>query len=73
VDEFYGSPALFLGVRETTVRAALAGRYQPVRYAWLAWDVGYNRIRNRNHVPDAAENLFSAAAELGVRVDLPLR
>jgi hypothetical protein len=73
VDEFYGSPWLFLGIRETTTRAGLAGRYQPTRFAWLAWDVGYNWITNRNHIQGASGNLFSAAAELGVRIDLPLR
>jgi len=67
------SPSLFLGVREDTYRLAFAGRYQPVRFAWLAWDVGYNWVRNRAHVQDANENLFSAAAELGVRVDFPIR
>jgi hypothetical protein len=72
-NQFRLSPALFLGVREDTYRLAVAGRYQPVRFAWLAWDAGYNWIRNRGHVADAKENLFSAAAELGVRVDLPFR
>jgi len=73
VDEFYQSPWLFLGVRESTTRVGLAGRYQPVRFAWFAWDLGYNWIQNRNHVQGATENLFSAAAQLGVRIDFPLR
>jgi hypothetical protein len=72
-DAFRLSPNLFLGVREDTYRLALAGRYQPLRFAWLAWDLGYNWIRNRNHVQGAEENLFSAAAELGVRIDFPFR
>lgn len=72
-DAFRGARTLFLGIREDTYRVALAGRYQPFRFAWLAWDVGYNWIRNRNHVQDASENLFSAAAELGVRIDFPFR
>jgi hypothetical protein len=71
--EFRASPALFLGVRETTSRVGMAGRYQPLRFAWLAWDLGYNWIRNRGHVPGAEENLFSAAAELGVRIGFPFR
>jgi hypothetical protein len=70
---YAGEPALFLGVVERTFRASLRGRYQPVRFAWVGWDVGYNWIRNRNHIQNVAENLFSAAAELGIRVDLPLR
>jgi hypothetical protein len=64
---------LFLGVREDTYRLAVAGRYQPVRFAWLAWDLGYNWIRNRAHVQGAHDDLFSAAAELGVRIDFPFR
>jgi hypothetical protein len=70
---YVGQPALFLGVVEGTFRAALRGRYQPVRFAWVEWDVGYNWIRNRDHVQDAGENLFSAVAEVGVRIDFPLR
>ena len=70
---YAGEPALFLGVVERTFRAALRGRYQPVRFAWVGWDVGYNWIRNRDHVQDAAENLFSAVAEVGVRINLPFR
>jgi hypothetical protein len=72
-DVFRASPALFLGVREDTYRLAVAGRYQPVRFAWLAWDLGYNWIRNRAHVQGAHDDLFSAAAELGVRIDFPFR
>jgi hypothetical protein len=70
---YAGEPALFVGVRERILRAGLAGRYQPVRFAWLAWDVGYNRVKNRAHVAGADENLFSAVAELGVRIELPIR
>jgi hypothetical protein len=73
VDAFYQSPWLFLGVREATTRVGLAGRYQPTRFAWLAWDVGYNWIHNHNHVQGTTDNLLSATAQLGVRVDLPLR
>jgi hypothetical protein len=72
-DVFRRSPARFLGVREDTYRLGLAGRYQPVRFAWLAWDLGYNWITNRDHVEGAEENLFSAAGEVGVRIDLPVR
>jgi hypothetical protein len=70
---YAGEPALFLGVVERTVRVSLAGRYQPVRFAWLAWDAGHSWIRNRNHVPDATGNMVSAAAEVGVRIDFPFR
>jgi len=70
---YRGEPAIFLGVVERSFRAGFRGRFQPIRFAWIAWDVGYNWIRNRNHVEGASEDLFSAAAELGVRIDLPLR
>jgi hypothetical protein len=72
-DVFRASPSVFLGVREDTHRLGLAGRYQPVRFAWLAWDLGYNWITNRDHVEGAEEDLFSAAAEVGVRMDFPFR
>jgi hypothetical protein len=70
---YAGQPALFFGVVERTFRAALRGRYQPFRYVWVGWDAGYNWIQNRDHVEGTDESLFSAAAELGVRIDLPLR
>jgi hypothetical protein len=70
--QYAGQPAIFLGVVETSLRLGLQGRYQPIRFAWLGWDLGYNWIRNRDHVQDAEENLFSAAAEIGVRLEFPL-
>jgi hypothetical protein len=70
---YTGEPAIFLGVRETTVRAGLRGRYQPLRFAWLAWDVGYSSITNRGNVEGTDEDLFTAVAELGFRVDFPFR
>jgi hypothetical protein len=70
---YTGEPAIFLGVRETTRRAGLRGRYQPVRYAWLAWDVGYSWVTNRENIQGTDEDLFTGVAELGFRVDLPLR
>jgi hypothetical protein len=73
MEEYLGSPSLFLGVRERTLRLALAGRYQPLRFAWLGWDVGQNFIRNRDHGPGRDESTFEAAGELGIRVDFPRR
>jgi hypothetical protein len=69
--EYLASPAIFLGVKETTYRVGLRGWYQPVRFAWLGWDVGANVIRNRGNVSGADQSDFSAVAELGVRVGLP--
>lgn len=69
--QYAGEPALFLGTVERTLRVSVGGRYQPVRFAWLAWDVGYSWIRNRDHVRDAGGDLFSATAQVGVRLDFP--
>jgi hypothetical protein len=55
------------------VRAGLRGRYQPVRFAWLAWDLGYSWIRNRGNADGVDDDLFTAAAQVGFRVDLPFR
>jgi hypothetical protein len=68
---YMGEPAIFLGVRERTLRLALAGYFQPVRYGWIAWDVGYNDIANRGNVEGANESLLSAVGSIGVRFDFP--
>jgi hypothetical protein len=64
------SPNLFLGTRETTTRFALRGRYQPRTELWLAWDLGANVVRDRNHVAGAEETLFSGMMEVGFRFHL---
>ncbi len=71
-DEFLASPALFLGVKQTTYRIGLRGRFQPNRYVWFAWEVGENFVRNRDHVTGDNGSEFSAIAQLGITVDLPL-
>jgi hypothetical protein len=68
---YQGEPAIFLGVRERTVGVGLAGHYQPIRYAWIAWDVGYNDIANRGNVEGTDESLFSASGRVGLRFDFP--
>jgi len=68
--EYNASPNLFLGVRERTVRFALAGRYQPRRQVWAAWDAGVNVTRNRWHVEGEEATEFEALVEGGVRFDL---
>ena len=70
---FRTSPALFLGVKETTYRFGLRGRYQPNRFMWLSWDVGENYVRNARHVEGDDRWEFTAVGELGLRIDLPLR
>jgi hypothetical protein len=68
---FFDSPSLFLGVRETTWRAALRGRYQPLRQLWFAWDVGPNVVHNKDHVVGASKTEFEGTGEVGVRLELP--
>ena len=72
-DEFNASPALFLGVRQTTYRLGIRGRYQPVRFVWLGWDAGQNFVRNSLNVAGSNVSRFAAAAELGFTLELPLR
>jgi uncharacterized membrane protein YbhN (UPF0104 family) len=71
--EYFASPNIFLGTRERTLRFGLGGRYQPLRFFWVAWDVGENFVRNKNHVAGASTTEFQAVAEVGVRIDFPLR
>ncbi len=70
---YAGQPALFLGVKERTVRLKLGGRYQPTRFAWVAWDVGPDFTRNRGHVAGSDGTRFEATGEIGVRLDFPRR
>lgn len=72
-DQFRASPALFLGVKETTYRLGLRGRYQPNRLLWVAWDVGENFVRNARHVGGDNVTNFSGVAEVGLMIELPLR
>ena len=68
---YWGRPALFWGVKETTLRLGLRGRYQPIRELWVGWDVGPNFIRNRAHVAGVDETRFEAVGEFGVRLGFP--
>jgi hypothetical protein len=70
---YWGRPALFWGVKETTLRLGLRGRYQPMRELWISWDVGPNFIRNRGHVAGVDETRFDAVGEIGVRLEFPRR
>jgi hypothetical protein len=67
------SPALFLGIVETTVRLGLRGRYQPNRYVFLQWDVGENVVRDAGHVAGRDLSDFSATVQAGATVDLRIR
>ncbi len=71
-EDFRTSPNLFLGTTEKTLRVALAGRYQPNRYVWVAWDAGPNFIREADHVVGNNSTDFSAVAAIGLTLDLPI-
>lgn len=72
-DIHVASPALFLGVKETTVRLGLRGRFQPNRFVHVTWDVGENLIHDAQHLPGRGISDFTAVVEAGVTLDLPLR
>ena len=65
--EWRRQPSLFLGVRERTVRAGLAGRYQPTTWLWAEWDLGENFVSNAGHVSGVDRNQFVALGAAGVR------
>jgi uncharacterized membrane protein YbhN (UPF0104 family) len=71
--EYLASPSIFLGTRERTIRLALRGRYQPLRYVWVGFDVGRNFVDNADHVEGAERSEFAGTAALGVTFDLPRR
>jgi len=68
---YWGRPALFWGVKETTLRLGLRGRYQPIRELWINWDLGPNFTRNRAHVTGVNRTSFEAVGEIGVRLVFP--
>jgi hypothetical protein len=65
-DDFLRSPWLFLGVRETTVRAALRARYQPSPHFWMSLDAGPNAVRNARHQDGVSESALEGVIEVGV-------
>ncbi len=69
--EFRASPAIFLGVKETTIRLGLRGRYQPNRYLWVTWDLGENFVRSARHVPGVNISEFEVTAAVGVELNIP--
>ena len=71
--DFRASPTLFIGEKETTYRLGLAGRYQPSRFFWIAWDVGENFLRDARHISGNDVSEFSAFAAVGAKLDLPVR
>jgi hypothetical protein len=67
--DFRSSPSIFLGVVEKTYRFGLAGRFQPIRYAWLAWDVGANVVRNAGNQAGVESTDFEGIVGAGFTVE----
>ena len=65
-------PGIFIGVKETTRRVALQGRYQPRREIFLEWDLGRSFISNAGHVDGSSEGRFSFLIRLGLTLELGL-
>ncbi len=70
-DIHFASPALFLGVKETTYRLGLRARYQPNRHVWIKWDMGENFIRDADHMAGIDRSDFSMNARAGIVLDFP--
>ena len=70
---YAGEPAIFLGQKETTYRVGLRARYQPIRHFWIAFDMGENWVRGKDHVAGTNVSEFEALVEVGGIVSFPLR
>ena len=64
-DQFRTQRTIFLGTRETTLRAALAGRYDPAHFAFVEWDAGVNVVRNADHQPGRSLSEFAGTMRAG--------
>jgi len=62
-------PGIFLGVKETTKRVALQGRYQPRSEVFLKWDLGRSFISNAGHVDGSSEGRFSFSLSFGLTLE----
>jgi hypothetical protein len=65
-------PGIFIGVKETTKRVALQGRYQPRREVFVEWDLGRSFISNAGNIDGLSEGRFSFLIRLGLTFELPL-
>lgn len=66
---FAYSPTLFLGRRTDTYRLAIDGRFDPVPFVFLSWDVGVNVVRNEEGVAGADATRFAGLISAGFRRD----
>ena len=62
-------PGIFIGVKETTRRVAVQGRYQPRREVFLEWDLGRSFISNAGHMEGASEGRFSFLLRFGLTLE----
>jgi hypothetical protein len=69
--DFVSSPSIFLGVVEKTYRFGLAGRFQPIRYVWFAWDVGANVVRNAGNQAGVESTDLEGIVGAGLSLPLP--
>jgi hypothetical protein len=60
------SRTIFLGTTETTLRAGLRGRYQPVTWGFMEWDVGISSIDNAGHDVGESSSEFSGVGRIGM-------
>jgi hypothetical protein len=67
---FVLGPDFLLGVPERTLRVSLEGRYQPLRQAWVEWDIGQNFVRNARHLTGESRSRLVALGTLHLRLDL---
>jgi hypothetical protein len=70
-DEVLALPGIFHGVKETTKRVAVQGRYQPRSWVFAEWDLGRSFISNAGHVDSSSEGRFSFFVSLGLTFEFP--
>jgi len=68
-DEVLALPGIFHGVKETTKRVAVQGRYQPRREVFLEWDLGRSFISNAGHMDGSSEGRFSFLLRFGLTLE----
>ena len=62
-------PGIFHGVKETTRRVAIQGRYQPRKEVFLEWDLGRSFNSNAGHLEGESEGRFSFSLRFGLALD----
>jgi hypothetical protein len=70
-EEFRTQRTLFVGVRETTLRLGLEGRYDPDNVMSIGWDIGMSRIRNAAHREGRQLTELTGSIRAGLRFSGP--